>query len=99
MERSRGSRSRTRKKLKKGARKRGALPVTKVVQGFERGDKVHIVIDPGVQKGQPHPKFHGKTGSVVEKRGRSYLVEIHDKNAKKILISHPVHLKRQRLEG
>ncbi|MFQ5887347.1 MAG: 50S ribosomal protein L21e [Candidatus Hydrothermarchaeales archaeon] len=97
MERSRGFRSRTRKKLKKKVRERGVLPVTKVAQKFETGDRVHIVIEPSVQKGQPHPKFHGKTGRIVEKRGRSYLVEVYDKDAKKVLISKPVHLKKQRM--
>ena len=97
MERSRGFKSRTRKKLTKKARERGVLPVTKLVQTFETGDRVHIVIEPSIQKGQPHPKFHGKTGIIVEKRGRSYLVEIKDKNAKKTLISKPVHIKKQRM--
>ncbi len=97
MERSRGFKSRTRKKLSRKARERGALPVTKVVQEFETGDLVHIVIEPSVQKGQPHPKFHGKTGRVVEKRGRSYLIAVTDKDAKKILIAKPVHIKKQRI--
>lgn len=97
MERSRGFKSRTRKKLQKKAREKGVLPVTKIVHQFEVGDSVHIVLEPSVQKGQPHPKFHGKTGRVVEKRGRSYLVEVNDKNAKKILISRPVHIKKQRM--
>ncbi|MFQ5975622.1 MAG: 50S ribosomal protein L21e [Candidatus Hydrothermarchaeales archaeon] len=97
MERSRGFKSRTRKKLQRRVREKGVLPVTKLVQKFETGDRVHIKIEPSVQKGQPHPKFHGKTGKVIEKRGRSYLIEVYDKNAKKILISKPVHLKKQRV--
>ena len=37
------------------------------------GDKVTILIDSSVQKGWPHNRFHGMTGTVVEKRGRAYV--------------------------
>ncbi|MDP6459920.1 MAG: 50S ribosomal protein L21e [Candidatus Hydrothermarchaeota archaeon] len=96
MERSRGFRSKTRHKMKKPVRKRGELPVSRLIQEFNVGDTVSIVMEPSVQKGQPHPRFHGKTGVVREKRGRSYLVEISDGNAKKKVISRPVHLFLQR---
>ncbi len=96
MRRSKGSRTGTRQKLLKKNREKGVLSVSRIIQKFEIGDRVHIDIDPSIQKGQPHPRFHGKTGRVVEKRGRSYLVEVMDGNAKKILISRPVHLRPQR---
>jgi large subunit ribosomal protein L21e len=96
MKRSRGFRSKSRYKMKKHVRKKGALPVSRVIQEFKVGDTVSIVMEPSVQKGQPHPRFHGKTGVVREKRGESYLVEISDGNAKKIVISRPVHLFLQR---
>ncbi len=96
MRRSKGSRTGTRQKLLKKNREKGVLSVSRIIQKFEIGDSVHIDIDPSIQKGQPHPRFHGKTGRVVEKRGRSYLVEVMDGNAKKILISRPVHLRPQR---
>jgi|Deesub1362A_J573_1020465.scaffolds.fasta_scaffold00109_24 large subunit ribosomal protein L21e len=92
MERSKGFRSKTRHKLRKKPRDRGKIPVTRMIREFNIGDKVHIVIEPSVQKGQPHPRFHGKTGTIVEKRGKSYLVEVSDNDAKKIVISAPVHL-------
>jgi large subunit ribosomal protein L21e len=92
MERSRGFRSKTRHKLRKKIRERGDLPVSRVIQEFKPGDRVSIVIEPSIQRGQPHPRFHGKTGVVVEKRGRAYLVEIRDGNAVKRVISRPVHL-------
>ena len=96
MERSRGFRSKSSHKMKKPVRKRGELPVSRLIQKFNVGDTVSIVLEPSVQKGQPHPRFHGKTGVVREKRGRSYLVEISDGNAKKKVISRPVHLFLQR---
>lgn len=96
MRRSKGYKSKTRHKLSKKVRKKGISPITKAIQEFKIGDKVHIIIDPSLQKGQPHPRFHGKTGKVVEKRGRAYLIEIKDGEARKVIISKPAHLLQQR---
>jgi len=93
--RSRGSRSKTRYKLKKSIRVSRANPISKKIQTFDESDLVHIIIDPSVQKGQPHPRFHGKTGKVTEKRGRAYIVDINDGNKAKKLIIRPQHLKMQ----
>ncbi len=95
MRRSRGSRSKTRYKLKKTIRAGRANPITKKMQIFDENDLVHIIIDPSVHKGQPHPRFHGKTGKVSDKRGRAYIVEINDGNKAKKLIIRPEHLKMQ----
>ncbi len=95
MRRSKGFKSGTRYKLKKGVRAKGKLYISKVLQKFSLGDKVHIVLNPGVQKGMPHPRFHGKTGTVIEKRGRAYLVEISENNAKKTAICASAHLSLQ----
>ncbi len=93
--RSRGSRSKTRYKLKKSIRVSRANPITKKIQVFSEKDLVHIIIDPSVHKGQPHPRFHGKTGKVAEKRGRAYIIDVNDGNKAKKLIIRPEHLKMQ----
>jgi large subunit ribosomal protein L21e len=95
MRRSRGSRSKTRYKLKKSIRVGRTNPITKKMQIFNEDDLVHIIIDPSVHKGQPHPRFHGKTGKVSDKRGRAYIIEINDGNKSKKLIIRPDHLKMQ----
>jgi len=95
MRRSRGFKSKTRYKLKKSVREGRTNPITKRIQTFDEDDLVHIIIDPSSQKGQPHPRFHGKTGKVAEKRGRAYIVEISDGNKAKRLIVRPEHLKMQ----
>jgi len=95
MERSRGLRSKSRRKLTKKVREKGRVPISRIMQEFSPGEKVHIVIDPSVQKGQPHSRYHGRTGTVLEKRGSAYLIEVTDKNARKTLISRPVHLRSQ----
>jgi large subunit ribosomal protein L21e len=91
-----GIKKRTRYKLQKTLRTRGMPNVTKVIQNFEEGQKVHIALDSSVQKGQPHPRFHGKTGTIIGKRGRAWLLEIKDGNATKTVIARPQHLTAQK---
>ncbi|MCG7854821.1 MAG: 50S ribosomal protein L21e [Methanoregulaceae archaeon] len=91
-----GPRKKTRYKFKKDMRRRGILPVTCLIQRFEIGQKVHVVCEPSIQKGMPHPRFHGKTGTVVGQRGRAWLLHIRDGNKDKIVIARPQHLKAQK---
>ncbi|MCD4800925.1 MAG: 50S ribosomal protein L21e [Methanococcoides sp.] len=93
---SHGERSCTRYKLKKTVRERGLSPISKAIQDFEDGQMVHIDIDPSVQKGMPNAKFQGKTGKVLGKRGRAYLLQVTDGNSKKEVISLSQHLKPQK---
>ncbi len=96
MERSRGSRSKTRKKLRKNVRKKGLTSINRVIQSFDAGERVHVTIDPGIHKGQPHPRFHGKTGKVLGNQGRAFLIEIREGKMLKKIIVGPEHLKPQR---
>ncbi|MFQ6087976.1 MAG: 50S ribosomal protein L21e [Candidatus Methanofastidiosia archaeon] len=96
MERSKGFRSKTRGKLRKRTRARGMISLSRILSDFKVGERVSIVIEPSIHKGMPHPKFHGLTGKVLERRGNSYLVEIRDGGKLKRVISRPEHLKGQR---
>ncbi|MDI6798674.1 MAG: 50S ribosomal protein L21e [Candidatus Aenigmarchaeota archaeon] len=91
VKKSRGSRARTRKKLTQKPRYRP--PITKFLQEFERDQRVVILQEPSSQKGMPHPRFKGKIGKIIDKRGKSYIVEIVDGNKVKRIISRPEHLK------
>lgn len=91
-----GPRKKTRYKFKKELRRRGLPPVTSVIQKFTVGQNVHIVCEPSIQKGMPHRRFHGKTGTVVGRRGRAWVLAIRDGNAEKIVIARPQHLKAQK---
>ncbi len=95
MERSKGSRSKTRYKMKKKPRQRGLPPLSRILQEFENGQFVHIDIEPSIHKGMPHPKFQGKTATVKEKRGNSYVLDIRDGSKHKTIIARPEHLKPQ----
>jgi large subunit ribosomal protein L21e len=91
--RSKGYRSKSKGKLTKHVRERGLSPVSRVIQEFCPGARVAIVLDPGVVKGQPHPRYHGRIGVVQERRGRAYVVEIRDGGSIKKIISRPEHLR------
>lgn len=69
------------------------LTVNKMVQNFAEGQKVALIISSNSQRGMPFRRFHGITGTVLEKRGRAYVVEIFDQNLKKKVIARPEHLK------
>lgn len=90
---SRGLRHRTRKLLKKNVRDRGAIPrLSSVMLEYNVGDKVHIVPNPAVHEALPHRRYIGKTGTVIGKRGRAYLVEVLVGAKKKTVITVPEHL-------
>lgn len=93
--RSRGFKSRSRKKLTKTQRPGRSNPITKRIQKFEEGDLVHIIIDPSIHKGQPHSRFHGKTAKVSGQKGAAYILTLKDGNKTKELIVRPDHLKMQ----
>lgn len=94
MGKSKGKKSKTRRKLRKNVRERGKTSLEKVIQEFSEGTRVSIEIDPGVTKGQPHPKFHGRTGIITGKQGRAYVVDIKEGNKSKEVIARPEHLKK-----
>ncbi len=88
---SRGFRAKTRFKLRQKVAYRP--PITKFLKEFEKNQAVVIVQEPASQRGMPHPRFKGKSGTIIEKRGKSYIVQILDGNKAKKLIARPEHLK------
>ena len=95
MSKSHGIRRKTRYKLKKSIRACGISPVSRSIQEFEVGDRVHIIIDPSIHRGMPNPKFHGHTGTVAGRRGRGYVVNVRDGKSIKEIIIFPEHLAGQ----
>jgi large subunit ribosomal protein L21e len=89
-------RKKSRDKMSKTVRARGISPVVRAIQEFEKGTMVHVIIDPSIHKGMPHPRFHGKTGEVVGKRGRAFVLKVTDGDATKTLITLPEHLTAQK---
>jgi len=92
MRKSKGYRAGTRRLLKKEPRERGKTRLSKLLHEYQPGSRVVIRIDASVPKGMPHKRYHGKVGTVVDKRGRSYLVSVTQGEAVKEIIVKPEHL-------
>lgn len=89
-QKSQGSQQGARDKLSSGPRDK--TTVNEYLKEFEEGEKVLIKIDPSVQEGRPHTRFHGKTVEVTGMQGDSYEVKFDDGNVEKTLFIPPVHL-------
>lgn len=94
VKRSHGPRQGTRKKLSRKRRERGLSPITRIFQNFQVGEKVNIIIDPSIHKGQPHHRFHGHTGEVIGNQGRAFVIQIKDGNKEKQPLITSEHLRR-----
>ena len=88
MKNSKGMMVRRTKRFKKKRK----LTVPDRVKTFKKGDKVVISLQPCFE-GFPAPRYDGRHGTVVDGRGKAYVVEISDMKARKRLIVSPVHLK------
>ncbi len=89
---AKGYRRKTRSLLKRNPRERGKTGLSQILQEYEPDEKVVVKIDPSVHKGMPHRRYHGKIGIIVEKRGRSYIVNVPQGEAVKEIIVRPEHI-------
>lgn len=94
VQRSGGFRRKTRGILKKKKNDKGKISIKNYLQGYNKGDRICLVAEPAVQKGMHFPKFNGKSGVIQDKRGNCYEILIKDGGKEKLLIVHPVHLRR-----
>tara|TARA_Y100000310_G_scaffold236871_1_gene240130 strand:+ start:1474 stop:1767 length:294 start_codon:yes stop_codon:yes gene_type:complete len=90
-----GFRRKTRSKLRKNVRRKGKISLSRYFQTFKEKDRVRLIAEPAIQRGMYFPRFHNKMGTVQGKKGRCYEVMIKDGNKKKLLIIHPIHLRRE----
>jgi len=92
MRKSRGYRAGTRRLLKKEPRERGKIRISKLLYEYQPGSRVVIMIDSSIAKGMPHKRYHGKVGTIIDKRGRSFIVSVTQGEATKEIIVRPEHL-------
>ncbi|HYB68514.1 MAG TPA: 50S ribosomal protein L21e [Candidatus Acidoferrales bacterium] len=92
MRKSKGYRSGTRRLFKKEPRERGKMKLSKLLYEYQPGTQVLVKIDSSVHKGMPHRRYHGRVGTVINKRGRSYVVSVSQGDAIKEIIVRPEHL-------
>ena len=88
------ARRKTRHRFKKKKNEKGKISLTDYLQKFEKGDKVHLRVEPAAHEGLYFRRFIGKVGEVKSSQGSCYKVEIKDGGKKKDIIIHPIHLKK-----
>jgi large subunit ribosomal protein L21e len=93
VKRSRGFLSGRTRQLKSGRK----LTVSDQVREYEVGSKVVIALKP--LRNVPAPRYHGRSGRIVEKQGDAYVVVVKDGKAEKKLILSAVHLKAAGTSG
>ncbi|MDH7563355.1 MAG: 50S ribosomal protein L21e [Candidatus Bathyarchaeota archaeon] len=92
MKKSKGFRVGTRRLLRKEPREHGKIRLSKLLYEYQPGNSVIIKIDSSVQKGMPHKRYHGRVGTIVDKRGRSYVISITQGDAVREIVVRPEHL-------
>lgn len=90
---SRGFRRKSRGYLLKPKGSRSGPSPDIYLREYGVGERVIIAINPSVQKGSAHRRYHGKVGEVVEKRGRAYIVAVKLGGKEKKLSLLPDHIK------
>lgn len=75
-------------------RTRVVTSVASTLEQFEKGQRVHVT--PISTRSMPHPRYRGKTGTVVGMQGGAYVVELQDHRATKRLVIEGAHLTRAR---
>jgi large subunit ribosomal protein L21e len=68
------------------------MKLSKLLYEYQPGSQVVVKIDSSVQKGMPHRRYHGRVGTVINKRGRSYVVSVSQGDAVREIIVRPEHL-------
>ena len=51
-----------------------------------------ILLEASVHKGMPHRRYHGRSGTIGEKRGKSYVVNVEIGKQTKQIIARPEHI-------
>ena len=89
---SKGYYAGTRSLLRKPTREKGKPHIGKILQEYQPGSQVIIRMDSSVQKSMPHKRFHGKIGTIIEKRGRGYVISVPQGNSIKEIITRREHI-------
>ena len=89
-----GNRRNTRYITRKTQGTHGKFSLRRYLQQLKPEEKVSLVAESSVHKGQYFKRFHGKIATVLRRRGFCYEVKLKDQGKEKTLIVHPVHLKK-----
>ena len=69
------------------------LSTGSIIKEFSIGDKVAIVPKSNMRN-IPHPRYKGRTGTIIEKRGQAYVITLKMMSARRTLIVPSIHLEK-----
>ena len=78
---------------RKPLRQRGKISMKEYFKSFKTGDKIALVRNLSFNADFPQ-RMQGKTGVVIEKRGRAYVVRVNDLNMEKHYVVKPINMKK-----
>ena len=96
MQKSHGFRHGTRKLMTKRPREKGLRPLDYLLQDFNEGDIVDVIIDSSQHKAMPHRRYHGNTGIIQRVQGDAYVVSVKQGRIKKQVVTTREHLRLSR---
>ena len=73
---------------------KGKVSLRRYLAEYKAGDRVSLTVEPSIHEGIYCPRFIGKSGEIVSRRGSCYEVRIKDFTKEKILLVHPVHMRK-----
>ena len=76
---------------RKPVRTRGKIPLSKYFQRLKVGDSVAITRERSLSVNFP-TSLQGRTGSIIDKRGKAYIIKIKGRVKDKEYLIEPVHL-------
>ena len=79
---------------RKRIKERGKIRFSEYFKELKEGDKVALKREKSVMGVGFHKRMQGRTGVIVGKQGRSYIVKVKDINKEKTFILPAIHLKR-----
>lgn len=91
-QKSSGSQQGARDKLSKTVG--DSTTVNEHLKEFEEGETARIQLNPSINEGRVHVRYHGKNVKVTGKRGDAFEVQVKDGGKTKTLYIKPVHLKK-----
>ena len=77
---------------RKSMRERGKIKFSEYFKSLKEGDRVAVKAERSISNNLPK-RIQGRTGTVIGKRGRSYIISLKELNKEKTFIIHPIHLK------
>ena len=78
---------------RKNIKTRGKLKLSQYFQELKNGDRVAIVREQSLNPAFPR-RIQGRSGIVVGKKGRAYVIKAMDYNEEKTYVINSMHLKK-----